>query len=61
VAQAPDPARAALVRVVRDEGRRVLATLVRTVGDVGLAEDADVIAAEDTRLADGSQPARQLI
>jgi RNA polymerase sigma-70 factor (ECF subfamily) len=26
--------------VVRDEGRRVLATLVRTVGDVGLAEDA---------------------
>jgi RNA polymerase sigma factor (sigma-70 family) len=40
VAQAPDPARAALVRVVRDEGRRVLATLVRTVGDVGLAEDA---------------------
>ena len=36
----PDPARAALVRVVRDEGRRVLATLVRTVGDVGLAEDA---------------------
>jgi RNA polymerase sigma factor (sigma-70 family) len=40
VAQAPDPARAALVQVVRDEGRRVLATLVRTVGDVGLAEDA---------------------
>jgi RNA polymerase sigma-70 factor (ECF subfamily) len=40
VAQAPDPARAALVRVVRDEGRRVLATLVRIVGDVGLAEDA---------------------
>jgi len=40
VTQAPDPARAALVRVVRDEGRRVLATLVRTVGDVGLAEDA---------------------
>ena len=40
MAQAPDPARAALVRVVRDEGRRVLATLVRTVGDVGLAEDA---------------------
>ena len=40
MAQAPDPARAALVRVVRDEGRRVLATLVRIVGDVGLAEDA---------------------
>jgi RNA polymerase sigma-70 factor (ECF subfamily) len=40
VAPAPDPARQALVRVVRDEGRRVLATLVRTVGDVGLAEDA---------------------
>ena len=40
MAQAPDPARAALVQVVRDEGRRVLATLVRTVGDVGLAEDA---------------------
>jgi RNA polymerase sigma factor (sigma-70 family) len=35
-----DPARDALVRVVRDEGRRVLATLARTVGDVGLAEDA---------------------
>jgi RNA polymerase sigma-70 factor, ECF subfamily len=40
VAPAPDPARQALVGVVRDEGRRVLATLVRTVGDVGLAEDA---------------------
>ena len=40
MAPAPDPAREALVRVVRDEGRRVLATLVRTVGDVGLAEDA---------------------
>jgi RNA polymerase sigma factor (sigma-70 family) len=40
VAPAPDPAREALVRVVRDEGRRVLATLARTVGDVGLAEDA---------------------
>ncbi len=36
----PDPARAALVRLVRDEGRRVLATLVRTVGDLQLAEDA---------------------
>jgi RNA polymerase sigma-70 factor, ECF subfamily len=36
VAQAPDPARAALVRVVRDEGRRVLATLVRTVQDAAV-------------------------
>ena len=35
-----DPARAALVRLVRDEGRRVLATLVRHTGDLGLAEDA---------------------
>jgi predicted RNA polymerase sigma factor len=32
--------------VVRDKGRRVLATLVRTVGDVGLAEDAVQNAAE---------------
>jgi RNA polymerase sigma-70 factor, ECF subfamily len=40
VAPAPDPAREAIVRVVREEGRRVLATLARTVGDVGLAEDA---------------------
>jgi RNA polymerase sigma-70 factor (ECF subfamily) len=46
VRPAPDPAREdtpareALVQVVRDEGRRVLATLARTVGDVGLAEDA---------------------
>jgi RNA polymerase sigma-70 factor, ECF subfamily len=46
VTPAPDPAREALVRVVRDEGRRVLATLVRTVGDVGLAEDAVQDAAE---------------
>lgn len=35
----PD-AHAALVRLVRDEGRRVLATLVRTTGDLALAEDA---------------------
>jgi RNA polymerase sigma-70 factor (ECF subfamily) len=35
-----DPAHAALVRLVRDEGRRVLATLVRHVGDLQLAEDA---------------------
>jgi RNA polymerase sigma-70 factor (ECF subfamily) len=37
---AADPARAALVRLVRDEGRRVLATLVRHTGDLQLAEDA---------------------
>ncbi|MGD9528253.1 RNA polymerase sigma factor [Pseudonocardia sp.] len=30
----------ALVVLVRDEGRRVLATLVRLTGDLGLAEDA---------------------
>jgi RNA polymerase sigma-70 factor (ECF subfamily) len=36
----PDPARAALVRLVRDEGRRVLATLVRHTGELQLAEDA---------------------
>ncbi|WP_214402711.1 RNA polymerase sigma factor [Pseudonocardia lacus] len=36
----PQPARAALVRLVRDEGRRVLATLVRVTGDLQLAEDA---------------------
>jgi RNA polymerase sigma-70 factor (ECF subfamily) len=35
-----DPTRAALVRLVRDEGRRVLATLVRHTGDLQLAEDA---------------------
>ncbi len=35
-----DDARAALVRLVRDEGTRVLATLVRVVGDVDLAQDA---------------------
>jgi len=35
-----DPGRAALVRLVRDEGRRVLATLVRTTGSLPLAEDA---------------------
>ena len=33
-------ARAALVRLVRDEGRRVLATLARITGDLPLAEDA---------------------
>lgn len=32
-------ARAALVRLVRDEGARVLATLVRITGDVSLAQD----------------------
>ena len=36
----PGDARAALVRLVRDEGRRVLATLVRHTGDLQLAEDA---------------------
>ncbi|MBL8928449.1 MAG: hypothetical protein JNM77_19800, partial [Pseudonocardia sp.] len=35
-----EAARAALVRLVRDEGRRVLATLVRHTGDLQLAEDA---------------------
>lgn len=35
----PDP-REALVALVRDEGRRVLATLVRLTGDLPLAEDA---------------------
>ena len=35
-----DQPREALVRLVRDEGRRVLATLVRTAGSVQLAEDA---------------------
>jgi RNA polymerase sigma-70 factor (ECF subfamily) len=34
------PERAVLVRLVRDEGRRVLATLVRHTGDLQLAEDA---------------------
>jgi len=34
-----DP-RAVLERLIRDEGRRVLATLVRTLGDFQLAEDA---------------------
>ena len=38
-ATGPD-ARAALVRLVRDEGRRVLATLGRVTGDLPLAEDA---------------------
>lgn len=35
-----DAAAAALADVVRTEGRRVLATLVRTTGDLALAEDA---------------------
>jgi RNA polymerase sigma factor (sigma-70 family) len=35
-----EPAHAALVRLVRDEGRRVLATLARLTGDLQLAEDA---------------------
>ncbi len=42
MARAADPAdeHAALVRLVRDEGARVLATLVRTTGSLQLAEDA---------------------
>lgn len=40
------PARAALVQLVRDEGRRVLATLVRVTGSLELAEDAVQDAAE---------------
>ena len=35
-----DDGHAALVRLVRDEGRRVLATLARHTGDLQLAEDA---------------------
>ena len=35
-----DAARAALARVVREEGPRVVATLVRMTGDLQLAEDA---------------------
>jgi RNA polymerase sigma-70 factor (ECF subfamily) len=35
-----DDAHAALARMVRDEGARVVATLVRLTGDVQLAEDA---------------------
>lgn len=34
-----EDARAALVRLVRDEGTRVLATLIRITGDVSLAQD----------------------
>jgi RNA polymerase sigma-70 factor (ECF subfamily) len=40
VIEADQDPRAALVRLVRDEGRRVLATLVRITGDLPLAEDA---------------------
>ena len=36
----PDAPRAALIRLVRDEGPRVVATLIRLTGDVQLAEDA---------------------
>jgi predicted RNA polymerase sigma factor len=35
-----DRASSALTEIVRDEGRRVLATLIRTTGSVTLAEDA---------------------
>jgi RNA polymerase sigma-70 factor (ECF subfamily) len=41
-----DDGHAALVRLVRDEGRRVLATLIRTVGDWQVAEDAVADAVE---------------
>lgn len=42
----PDDGHAALVRLLRDEGRRVLATLIRTVGDWQVAEDAVADAVE---------------
>jgi len=54
-----NPARAALVRLVRDEGRRVLATLVRHTGDLQLAEDAvqdAVVRALDTWPRTGVPP-----
>src|SRR3954468_11510022 len=35
-----DDARGALARVVREEGPRVVATLIRLTGDVQMAEDA---------------------
>lgn len=35
-----DPATSALAELVRDEGRRVLATLIRTTGSITVAEDA---------------------
>jgi RNA polymerase sigma-70 factor, ECF subfamily len=38
--EADDPARIAAARAFRDEGRAVLATLIRQVGDFQLAEDA---------------------
>lgn len=41
-----DEPRAALVRLVRDEGARVLATLIRITGSVELAEDAVADAVE---------------
>lgn len=41
MAEAPeDGAAASLARLVRDEGRVVLASLTRSLGDLGLAEDA---------------------
>jgi RNA polymerase sigma-70 factor, ECF subfamily len=52
-------ARAALVRLVRDEGRRVLATLVRHTGDLQLSEDAvqdATIRALETWPRDGVPP-----
>jgi RNA polymerase sigma-70 factor (ECF subfamily) len=54
-----DPASVALVRLLRDEGRRVLATLVRHTGDLQLAEDAvqdAVVRALDTWPRTGVPP-----
>jgi RNA polymerase sigma-70 factor, ECF subfamily len=58
VTEAQDP-RATLVRLVRDEGRRVLATLARLTGDLALAEDAvqdATIRALETWPRDGVPP-----
>lgn len=56
LSEPPDAARAALVRLVRDEGARVLATLIRVAGSVQLAEDCvqdAVVRALDTWPRDG--------
>lgn len=55
----PDDGRAALVRLVRDEWPRVLATLVHTTGSLQLAEDAvqdAVVRALDAWARDGVPP-----
>ena len=55
----PDAGRAALVRLVRDEWPRVLASLVRTTGSLQLAEDAlqdAVVRALDVWARDGVPP-----